>query len=370
MLLEPYYKYKFIYILKGIVKMLCALIMAGGKGARFWPLSTDKKPKQFLKLLGEETMIQMTVNRIKDLIPKERIFVVTASDYVNLVKEQLPQIPVRNIIVEPEGKNTAPCIALSAFYVEKLFKDATMVVLPSDHLIKDEEKFRQTIKFAYDFVQENDKGVVTLGMKPARPERDYGYIKIEDIGQWINGNEVILKVERFVEKPDLEKAKKYVLEGNYLWNGGMFIWKAKTILELTKEYLRSTYEVLKEIAVCSETEYENKLKENYCRVQAISVDYGIMENAKEIFAIPCDFGWDDVGSWNAVERYRRKDEHNNVFVGNVKNIEGNNNLIVGKDKPIITVGLDDVFVVETDDVILLCKKDNIDDIKKLREMVL
>lgn len=350
--------------------MLCALIMAGGKGTRFWPLSTDKKPKQFLKLLGEETMIQMTVNRIKELIPKDRIFVVTALDYMDLVREQLPELPVRNIIVEPEGKNTAPCIALSAFYIEKLYKDATMVVLPSDHLIKDEEEFRHTMKCAYDFIEDNDEGVVTLGMKPTRPEIGYGYIKAEEKGQKIEGNEEILKVERFVEKPDLEKAKKYIEEGNYFWNGGMFIWKAKTILRLTKEYLRPTYEVLKEIAVCSETEYENKLAENYSKVKAISVDYGIMENAKEIYVIPCDFGWDDVGSWNAVERYRKKDEHNNVFVGKVKNIEGNNNLIVGKDKPIITVGLDDIFVIETDDVILLCKRDNLDNIKELREMTL
>lgn len=348
--------------------MICALIMAGGKGTRFWPLSTDKKPKQFLKLLGEETMIQMTVNRIKDLIPEDRIFVVTALDYVDLIKEQLPELPVKNIIVEPEGKNTAPCIALSAFYIEKLYNDSTMVVLPADHLIKDEEKFRQTIKCAYDFIGDNYEGIVTLGIKPTRAEIGYGYIKAENKRSWIKGNEEILKVEKFVEKPDLAKAIKYVEEGNYLWNGGMFIWKSKTILKLTKEYLNPTYEILKEISICSNEVYQNKLFENYSKVEAVSVDYGIMENAKEIYVIPCDFGWDDVGSWNAVERYRKKDEYNNVFIGKVKNVEGNNNLIMAKDKPIITVGIDDIFVVETDDVILLCKKDNIDNIKELRKM--
>lgn len=350
--------------------MLCVLIMAGGKGTRFWPLSTDKKPKQFLKLLGEETMIQMTVNRVKDLIPQDRIFVVTALEYVDLIKEQLPELPVRNIIVEPEGKNTAPCIALSAFYIEKLYKDSTMVVLPSDHLIRDEEKFRNTIKYAYNFVKDNNEGIITLGIKPTRPEVGYGYIKAENKRLCSEKNDEILKVEKFVEKPDLEKAIKYVEDGNYLWNGGMFIWKSKTILKLTKEYLNSTYQVLKEIAICSDEEYKKKLMKNYCKVQAVSVDYGIMENAKEIYVIPCDLGWDDVGSWNAVERYRKKDENNNVFLGKVKNIEGNNNLIVGKDKPIITVGLDDVFVVETDDVILICKKDNLDNIKELRKMSL
>jgi mannose-1-phosphate guanylyltransferase len=206
-------------------------------------------------------------------------------------------------------------------------------------------------------------------MKPDRPETGYGYIKVSK-NEEKSSDEMVCKVERFVEKPDLKKAQMYIEEGNYLWNGGMFIWKIKTILEMTKEYLEPTYEVLKEIAVCEDEEYENKLKENYCRVQAISVDYGIMENAREIYVIPCDFGWDDVGSWNAIERYRKKDEHNNVFVGKVKNIEGNNNLIVGRDKPIIAVGLDNIFVIETDDVILFCKKDNLDVIKELREMAL
>ncbi|MBU3073203.1 mannose-1-phosphate guanylyltransferase [Clostridium estertheticum] len=350
--------------------MLCALIMAGGKGTRFWPLSTEKRPKQFLKLLGEETMIQMTVNRIKDLIPKDRTFVVTSSDYVELVKNQLPDLPSRNIIVEPVGKNTAPCIALSAFYIEKIYKDATMIVLPSDHLIENEEKFRDTINCAYDFIQNNEDGIVTLGMKPTRPEIGYGYIKASETGKLKIGNEVICKVDSFVEKPDLDKAKRYVEGENYLWNGGMFIWKATTILNLTKKFLKSTYQVLEEIAIATEDEYGSKLVENYCKVQAVSVDYGIMENAKEIYVIPCDFGWDDVGSWHAIERYREKDEHNNVVVGKVRNIEGNNNFIVGKDKLIITVGLDDVFVVETDDVILLCKKENIDNIQELRKIIL
>ncbi|MGH4052326.1 MAG: mannose-1-phosphate guanylyltransferase [Clostridium sp.] len=349
--------------------MLCALIMAGGKGTRFWPLSTDEKPKQFVKLLGEETMIQMTINRIKDLIPEERIFVVTALDYVDLVKEQLPGLPVRNIIVEPVGKNTAPCIALSAFHIEKFYKDSTMVVLPSDHLITDEKKFRATIKSAYDFIQDNEEGIVTLGMKPTRAETGYGYIKAIEDKKFKITSQGICKVDGFVEKPNLDKAIGYLEEGNYLWNGGMFIWKDKTILKLTKKYLKDTYEILEEIAISKSEEYECKLATNYCKIPAVSVDYAIMENAKEIYVIPCDFGWDDIGSWNAIERYRKKDDHNNVFLGNVKNINANNNLIVAKDKPIIAVGLDDMFVVETDDFIMLCKKSELDNIKELRDKV-
>lgn len=347
--------------------MLCALIMAGGKGTRFWPLSTEKKPKQFLKLLGKETMIQMTVNRIKKLIPMERIFVVTASEYVDLVKEQLPELTHKNIIVEPEGRNTAPCIALSAFNIEKYYKDATIVVLPSDHLIKDEDRFIDIINLAYKFVEEKEEGIVTFGMKPTRSETGYGYIKAIENEKLMIDNEVIYKVDRFVEKPDLEMAKMYIEDGNYLWNGGMFIWKAKTILKLTERYLKTTYDILNEIALSSEEDYEEKLKEKYCKVESVSVDYGIMENAKEIYVIPSDIGWDDVGNWSALERYTEKDKYNNVHVGNVKNIEGNNNLIVGKDKPIITLGLDNVFVVETDDVILLCKKEDLQNIKEIRK---
>lgn len=349
--------------------MLCALIMAGGKGTRFWPLSTDKKPKQFLRLLGEDSMIQVTVNRIKDLVPMDKIFVVTALDYVEIVKEQLPELPEKNIIIEPEGKNTAPCIALSAFYIEKSYRDSTMVVLPSDHLIKDEVKFRKAIKSAYDFIEDNNEGIVILGIKPNRPEPEYGYIKTIMNESLKIDNEAVYKVERFVEKPDLDKAAAYVKEG-YLWNAGMFIWKSKTILELTRKYLMPAYEILTEILASSDEEYEKKLRDNYCRIQAVSVDSGIIEKAEELYAIPCDFGWDDIGSWNAIERYRKKDEHNNVFVGKIKNIEGSNNFIVGNKKPIITVGLDDVFVVETDDVILLCKKKNLSNLKKIREMAL
>lgn len=213
--------------------MLCGLIMAGGKGERFWPLSTDDKPKQFLNLLGNDTMIQMTVKRLEGLIPIERIFVVTAERYVGLVKEQLPNLPEENIIVEPVGRNTAPCIALSAFYINKKIENATIAVLPSDHLIKDEEKFREVLKCGYDFVNKNQDAIVTLGMKPDRPETGYGYIKRMHEVEIINNN-TVNKVECFVEKPNKETAEKYLKEGTYLWNGGMFIWKASTISKCTE----------------------------------------------------------------------------------------------------------------------------------------
>lgn len=349
--------------------MLCALIMAGGKGERFWPLSTDEKPKQFLKLLGEETMIQMTVERLKPLIPIERIFVITGNRYVQLVKEQLPELPERNVIIEPVGKNTAPCIALSAFQIKKYYNDATIVVLPSDHLIRNEDEFRNVIAAAGSFIDENEKSIVTLGMKPDRPETGYGYIKCGEAHKIVNGLKV-KNIEMFVEKPDKEKAEQYLENGNFLWNGGMFVWKADNILRLTEKYLKNMYDILKEISCTADDEYEEKLNKGYNLVNSVSIDYGIMEKADNMYVIPSEFGWDDVGTWYSVERYRDKDENNNVCIGKIININSKNNIIVGKNKPVIISGLEDIFVVESDDVILIGKKEDIKNIKDIKKTVL
>lgn len=356
--------------------MLCALIMAGGKGERFWPLSTDEKPKQFLKLLGEETMIQMTVKRLKPLIPIEKIFVVTAKRYVDLIKEQLPELPERNIIIEPVGRNTAPCIGLSAFHINKYYRDATIAVLPADHLIVDDDNFRNIINKGYNFIKTNNDAIVTIGMKPDRPETGYGYIKLIQEGNrdLVKDNEhddttKIYKVDKFVEKPNIDIAKEYLANGGYLWNGGMFIWKCSTILQLTEKFLNNTYKVLSEIAVASEEDFESVLESKYSEVENISVDYGIMERAENIYVIPSEFGWDDIGTWYSVERYREKDQDNNVCVGDIKSIDSKNNILVGKDKPIVIVGLDDVFVVESDEVIFVGKKENIKNIKDIKNTV-
>lgn len=345
--------------------MLCALIMAGGKGERFWPLSTEGKPKQFLKLLGEETMLQMTVKRLEKLIPIDRVFIVTGEKYVTLVREQLPMLNDRNIIIEPVGKNTAPCIGLSAFIIEKYYKDATLAVLPSDHLIENEDKFLQILKTASDFVEKKEDAIVTLGMKPNRPETGYGYIKYDEICGKINQFE-IRSVERFVEKPNDEKAAEYVKDGSYLWNGGMFVWKTSTILSLTKQHLNKTYELLNEIAIALEDDFASVLQDKYNKVESISVDYGIMEKAKNIYVIPSDFGWDDVGTWHSVERVREKDNFGNVCAGTVKIIDGHNNIIIGSNKPIVITGVSNLFVVESDEMIFIGSKEVIKNIKDIK----
>ena len=344
--------------------MLCALIMAGGKGTRFWPLSTADKPKQFLKLLGSETMIQMTVNRINKAIPLNRIFVCTTESYVNLVKEQLPNLPIDNIIVEPEGRNTAPCIALSSMVIKRKFKTANIVVLPSDHLIRDEEDFLNSISFADSFLNNNEKAIVTLGMKPDRIETGYGYIKI---GENFYGDN-IKEVEVFVEKPNWNKAKAYLDSGEYLWNGGMFLWNVDNIISLIKEYLPSTYTALNSILTIDEDRIYEEVKNNYNKTDAISIDYGILEKAKNIYVIPCDCGWDDVGNWTSVERYSDKDDVGNVFKAQGTLYNSKNNIVL-THKNILLNDVENLIVVETDDYIMISSKKQEQDIKKAKELL-
>lgn len=348
--------------------MLCALIMAGGKGTRFWPLSTEENPKQFLNLVGNESMIQMTVNRLKSIIPMERIFVVTDQKYESLVNKHLTELPSENIIIEPVGMNTAPCIALSAMLIEKKFPNATLAVLPSDHLIENEALFQTTLQAADLYVEMNPKAIVTLGMEVTRPEVGYGYIKYENELNSIYDLS-IRKVDKFVEKPDVETAKRYMDEGCYLWNGGMFIWKTQNIISLTKQHLSSTYELLAEIANSASSEFNQKLYELYPEVESISVDYGIMERAEQISVIPSSFGWDDIGSWLSLERYRETDEQNNIMDGEIKALNSKGNIVVSKTKPMVLCGVEDLILVETDEVVMVMKKDDVGRISELRTSI-
>lgn len=339
--------------------------MAGGRGTRFWPLSTEEKPKQFLNLIGNETMIQMTINRIKPIVPMERIFVCTVEDYVDLIKEQLPELPERNIIIEPVGRNTAPCIALSAFVIKKYYNNATMVVLPSDHLIRDEEEFRRIISNANEFVEKHDNSIVTLGMKPSRAETGYGYIKCGNDIQNINENQIV-KVEAFVEKPHKEKAEEYLKNPSYLWNGGMFLWSANNILAQIRKYSPNTYEALHEIEEAKEEELRELINRKYSETEAISIDYAVLEKSKDIFVIPSEFGWDDIGSWEALDRYMEKDEFGNLNIGEVKAVKSKNNIIVSSNNEVIIDGISNIYVVENDGKIIIGRKNKIEKIKSLR----
>ena len=345
--------------------MLCALIMAGGKGTRFWPLSTEDKPKQFLKLIGDKTMIQMTVERILPIIPMDRIYICTGERYVDLIKEQVPNLSVENIIIEPEGRNTAPCITLSSLVIKRKYKDATMVVLPSDHLIENEDKFRDIILKANKYLDTNNKAIVTLGMSPTRPETAYGYIKYHN-----NTNMEMLKVDRFVEKPDKETAEKYLKEGNYLWNGGMFLWKVNTILSEVKKYIPNTYEVLSEIENVSDENLQEVINSNYSKTDEISIDYAVLEKSNDIYVVKSDIGWDDIGTWMAMERYREKDNYENIYDENTISIDSRNSLVIGNsDKQVIMIGVDNIATIVSDDGIYIVKKSLLENIKDFKEKI-
>lgn len=341
-----------------------ALIMAGGRGERFWPRSRQSLPKQFLSLTDDKkTMLQLTVERILPLVAMEDIFIVTNRGYRELVRAQLPELPEGNILCEPVGKNTAPCIGLGAVHIAKKYGDAVMMVLPSDHLIKYTSLFLNTLTDACE-VAEQGGNLVTLGIAPDCPETGYGYIKFQPeqtLGR-------AFAVEKFVEKPDLETAKAYLASEQYLWNSGMFIWKTSTILDNLQAHLPETYAGLCKIREAIGTPVEEQvLEREFQAFEAESIDYGVMEKAKNIYILSGAFGWDDVGSWLAVGRIKRSNELGNVVNGNVVTVDTRNTTIQGSEKLIAAVGLEDMIVVDSEDALLICEKDHAGDIKKVLE---
>lgn len=344
--------------------MLCALIMAGGIGSRFWPQSTEKKPKQFLNLVGEKTMIQMTYDRISKLVDKKQIFIVTNKKYVDLVKEQISDIKDENIIIEPSSKNTAPCILLSSLYIKKIYPNANIAVLPSDHIIANEDKFIETLDLANNYLNEGNNGIVTIGITPNRPETGYGYIKCLNT----NIDNKIVKVEKFVEKPDFNTAKQYLADGSYLWNAGMFIFNVNYMLEELKENLKNEYNLLESLPDINDPEYNTQLDNKYGKCTKISIDYAIMEKSNNIYTIPSDFGWDDVGTWQSLERYCDKDLNENIGRGSeIDFVNSTNCVVYGLNKKIILLNVDNLFVTEGEDVIIITKKDSIDSVKSLNK---
>ncbi|MBB2182856.1 NTP transferase domain-containing protein [Lachnospiraceae bacterium MD1] len=343
---------------------MTALIMAGGRGERFWPKSRKNLPKQFLSLTDDgKTMIQLTVERILPLVAMEDIYISTNKDYKALVLEQLPEIPAENILCEPVGRNTAPCIGLGAVHISKKYEDAIMFVLPSDHLIKYNSMFLNTLRDAAETAKENTN-LVTIGITPDYPETGYGYIKFNPEVS----NHRAFSVDRFVEKPSLEVAKEYLASEEYLWNSGMFVWKVSSILSKIEYYIPDTYNGLIKIKEAIGTaEEEGVLNREFHNFQSISIDYGILEKSDNIYSVPGTFGWDDVGSWLAVERIRKSNEFGNVVTGNVITIDSKDCIIEAGKKLIATVGMRNVIVVDTEDATLICDKESAGDIKKVLE---
>ncbi len=345
--------------------MLSALIMAGGRGTRFFPLSTDEHPKQFLNLIGEKTMIQMTVDRLLKIMPIEQIFIATGDKYVNLTKEQLPDLPEENILVEPVGRNTAPCVVFGAIQVNAKFPGGNSVVLPSDALIQDVEEFCNVLKAGDAFLNEHQESVVTIGIEPTRPETGYGYIK-----QTANQTEVsgysIKQVERFVEKPDLDTAKEYLEEGGYFWNAGIFMWNVNYVEKLAQLHMADTYAKLSEIGSVSSAGFKDRLFDIYPNCESISIDYAIMEKINTINVIPGSFGWDDVGTWAALERYLPKDENGNITKGKFYVDNAKNNIIFSTKKEIVFLGMENAFFIEAEDMIVVGTREQLAQVHELR----
>lgn len=345
-----------------------AVIMAGGRGTRFWPLSREKKPKHLLNITGKRSIIQQTVDRIKSYIREEDIYVVTVASHAEDLAAQLPNLPCENIIVEPVGRNTAPCIGLVSLYLKKKNPHETMVVLPADHLITDEKIFIETISAAAEMAKRT-ASLITIGITPTCPETGYGYVEKGKTVSTVKGRD-IYGVESFREKPDIETAKAFFRDGNFSWNSGMFVWKVSTILEEIERFLPDLYKALlrMEDAIGSSREKEI-IDEVYRSVTPISIDYGVMEKADNVMLIKGNFGWSDIGSWDALWEILDKDTDENAVMGNHISVESSKNLVYSPDKLVTLIGVKDIILVETKDSIMVCKRGASQDVKKAVEIL-
>lgn len=342
-----------------------AIIMAGGIGSRFWPISRTSHPKQFIDILGTgKTLIQNTYDRFLKICPKENIYVVTNEIYTDLVKQQLPDMADQQILTEPVMRNTAPCIAYGCFKIESLNPDAVIVVAPSDHLILDETAFINTIEKSLETAAENDC-LITLGIKPSRPDTGYGYIQYTD--QSLNGD--FFKVKTFTEKPTLEIAKTFIQSGDFLWNAGIFVWSAKAIVKAFGRHLSDMHEIFAEARSVYNTEAEKpSIHKSYLQCTNISIDYGIMEKADNVYVLPSEFGWSDLGTWASIYELAEKDYVGNAVIPSDKVImyDSSNCMVnVPADKLVILQGLHDYIVVESNNTLLICPRDQEQNVKKV-----
>ena len=331
------------------------VIMAGGVGSRFWPLSTPEYPKQFIDILGcGRTLIQLTVDRFKGICPMQNFWVVTNAKYVDIVKQQLPEIPAEHILAEPAARNTAPCIAWACWSIKKEDPTANVVVTPADAVVMNPEEFRRVISNALAFT-ENKNAIVTIGIKPSRPETGYGYVEGKDA---VEGE--ICGVEAFKEKPDHATAEKYLKAGNYLWNAGIFVWNIDTITECITKYKPQIASQMDEIVNSQLSTLNSQLNEIFPQCEKISIDFAVMEPASAdnlVYTHPADFGWSDLGNWVSLHDKLQKDDNNNGVVGNIKLYECTNCVVHAEDaKKVVLQGLDGYIMSEKNGQILICKR--------------
>ena len=337
--------------------------MAGGIGKRFWPRSRRNSPKQLLDIVGEETMINMTINRLKAISPIERIYIITNYEQAEMIIAGNSDLGWDNFIIEPSGKNTAPAIGLAAAILKKRDKNAIMGIFPADHLISNTESFQKYLKIAIDYAANNDS-LLTFGINPTKPATGYGYIQIEKENE-LMGNSVY-KVINFAEKPNIETAKRFMKSGEFLWNSGMFVWQASVILKSIKKYMRDLYDPLMRITeVLGEVHYEKELQAHWHGLQPESIDYGILESAKNVCVVRGDFAWSDVGSWDAVYEMEQKDKNGNVLRAEGACLKSSNNYIYATNAQVFTHNINDLIIIEDKGTILVLPRGESEKIKEI-----
>ncbi|MFV2070535.1 MAG: mannose-1-phosphate guanylyltransferase [Pirellulales bacterium] len=347
--------------------MLHAVIMAGGSGTRFWPASRATRPKQLLNLAGDRSMIQMTVDRLGDLVSPQRTLIVTNERLVDAIGQQLPDLPADAILGEPCKRDTAPCIGLAALQVLREDPDATMVVLPADHVIRPERSFRDAIRLAAELVDQEPRRLVTFGISPSYPAEIFGYIQR---GKPLD-RPGVYRVKQFREKPDLATAKEYVESGSFYWNAGIFVWRAATILRELEEHAPRMVEHLRQIdQACGTPAYQQTFEEEFAAIDGISIDFAVMERAEEVVVVEAPFQWDDVGSWLSLARLRGTDEAGNTIVGRHLGLNTRETIVQGSDDHlIVTVGLSDLLVVHTPQATLVANKQDEESVRRVVELL-
>ena len=346
------------------------VIMAGGIGSRFWPMSTPERPKQFIDVLGcGRTLIQLTADRFKGVCPPEHIWVVTSKSFASLVREQLPEIPKENILLEPCMRNTAPCIAYVAWKIAMRYPKANLVVTPADHVVMDTAEFRRVITSALSFTKDSS-AILTLGMKPSRPETGYGYIEA-DIQSASPKNKEVYRVSAFREKPTPERAAEYIAQPNYYWNAGIFVWNVQTVIRAMRLHQPEIAEIMEDASLSFYSLIEQMvIDELFPKCKSISVDYAIMEKAKDMYVFPADFGWSDLGTWGSLHERTEKDASNNAAIGpNIHLIESTNCMVhTPENKKVVIQGLDGYIIAEKDNTLLICKLTEEQRIKEFSQM--